>query len=393
MANETLRVLIVEPDDVDGRLLQHTIEAEPDMQVVDVVPSGQEAVRRTAELRPDVVLMNVYLPDIDGFQATAQIMAQHPNCAVIMVTVESRTDFLQRAMLAGVQGYVLKPVHNTQLLADTVRAAQQRMAARTVSASEGVLEAPAPASRASYLARRIAFFTPKGGQGATSVAVNVALALRQLTHQEVVIFDADLQFGNAHILLDLTCEYSIVDLIPHLGSLDSMVLDRVVGEHASGVKLLMRPHRPEVADEITPEHIERMLTALSLLYDYVVVDCPSSYDDRLFAVLDRVDQIVLVLQPELGAVVNVERFLELTEKLGYPQRKMLVVLNRANTRVGLEIKDIQARLAGSACFRIDSVGAALTNSINLGQPLVLSQPQSHYAQAIREIAAAVRRGT
>lgn len=220
------------------------------------------------------------------------------------------------------------------------------------------------------------------------------MALRQLTQQEVVIFDADLQGGNAHMLLDLPCEHSMADLVPHMdqGRLDSAALDQVLGRHASGVKVLMRPGRPADADRVTAAHVERVLATLALLYDHVIVDCSGTYDDRLFAVLDRADQIVLVLQPDIGAVTNVERFLDLADKLGYPRRKLRVVLNRANTRVGIELQAIEARLAAPAYYRVDSVGAALTRSVNLGQPLVLSQPRSRYAQVIRDIAADVRRG-
>src|SRR5262249_59211239 len=136
------------------------------------------------------------------------------------------------------------------------------------------------------------------------------VALRQLTEHEVVIFDADLQFGDAHMLLDLACEHSFIDLVRHIDQLDSTVLDQVLGRHETGVKLLMRPSYPEESDRITPEHVQRVLMVMSLLYDYVVVDCQSAYGDRLFAALDHADHVMVVLQPDLGAVTNVERFLE-----------------------------------------------------------------------------------
>jgi two-component system, sensor histidine kinase len=125
-ADERLGILIVEDGVVTAAGLQHMLSTAPDMVVLGIAATGQEGVRRAAELRPDVVLMDVHLPDIDGLQATALIASESPESSVIMLTSEQRIEYLQQAMAAGAEGYILKPVSDPQELADTIRGARQR---------------------------------------------------------------------------------------------------------------------------------------------------------------------------------------------------------------------------------------------------------------------------
>src|SRR5207248_10074786 len=86
MAEQQLRVLVVEDNLQSAELLCEMLAMEPDMSVLGVAMTGQQAVRRAAELRPDVVLMDIHLPDIDGIHATWLIASKNPDSAVIIVT-------------------------------------------------------------------------------------------------------------------------------------------------------------------------------------------------------------------------------------------------------------------------------------------------------------------
>ncbi|HWP29307.1 MAG TPA: response regulator [Chloroflexota bacterium] len=389
MTDDKLRVLIVEDSLLTGRVLRDMIDAQPDMTVVAVVTTGQEAIRRAAELRPDVILMDIHLPDLDGVQATWLISSKNPDSSVIMVTSEERAEYMQRAMVAGAQGYVLKPVRDAEEIANTIRTVRQRFLERRALLTHPGTTVPTMASAAPaphQLGFRIATFSAKGGQGKTTIAVNLALALRTLTDKRVVLVDADLRFGDANIFLDLPFGRSIMDLLPHIDQLDSHLLDQVLAKHPSGLQVLVRPERPELAETVTARHLEQVLTILPRLFDYVVIDCELSYDEKLLAVLDRADYILLVLTPDLGVVRNTKHFLELAATLGYPREKIEFVLNRANSNVGLSPADVERALGPGHYFRLDSFGRLLTTSLNMGQPAVLSNPRSDFARVIREIA-------
>jgi pilus assembly protein CpaE len=387
MAEQPLRILVVEDNLQSAELLCELLAMEPDMSVLGVAMTGQQAVRRAAELCPDVVLMDIHLPDIDGIHATWLIASKNPDSSVIIVTSEARPDYMQRAMVAGAQGYILKPIRNRADLYSTIRTVRQRALERRALLTHPGSTPPLPAPP--RLGRRIALFSPKGGQGKTSIAVNLALMLRLLTERDVVLVDADLRFGDANMLLDLPYERSIVDLVPHLQQLDSDVLDQVLATHSSGLRLLMRPGRPEQADAVTAQHIEAVLTMLPRLFDYVVIDCELSYDEKLLAVLDRADSILLVITPNLGAVRNAKHFLHLAETLGYPRTKIAVVLNRANANPAFSAADVERALGPGFLVRLES-NDRLLSSVTAGVPIVQAQPRSEFACVIRQLAERIR---
>ena len=386
MVDEKLRVLIVEDSPMTARLLRELVDAQQDMVVVQVAETGQEAIRRATELRPDVILMDIHLPDIDGVHATWLIASKTPDSSVIMVTSEERTEYVQRAMIAGAQGYVVKPIRDPQELPNTIRTVRQRDLERRV-----LLTHPGPGAAITPVApprlgRRVAIFSAKGGVGKTTIAVNLALTLRASTQKRVVLVDADLRFGTANILLDVPFARSVVDLLPHIDQLDSQLVDQVVAKHASGLQLLMRPERPELAETITAHHIEQVLTTLPRLFDYVVIDCELSYDEKLLAVLDRADYILLVVAPEVGTIHNTKHFLKLAETLGYPRSKLAFVINRTNPNVGFTTGDVERALGPGHYFCLASDERLITSSANMGRPVVLANPRSDFANAIREMA-------
>jgi pilus assembly protein CpaE len=296
---------------------------------------------------------------------------------------------MQRAMLAGARGYLFKPVRSSRQLIETILSAVEHAASRAPvggGAGAAVAGESAPLQRGT----RIALFSPKGGQGKTSIGVNLAVTLQRAPDTKVLFVDGDLRFGDANVMLDLKSELSIVDLLPHIDNLDTCILDQVVAKHTSGLHVLLRPERPEFAERIFPQHLASLLTVTPRLYDYTITDTDVSYEDRPLTILDHADVILLVVTPSLGVVRNAKRFLELALTLGYPRERITFLINRANSHVGFGIEDIQRVLGPGRYLRVDSHGRLLTASLNRGQPAVCTQPRSEFAQTIETIANAIR---
>jgi pilus assembly protein CpaE len=378
MTEYRIRVLVADDSAMQRMHLSQLIAEQPDMEIVGNAASGQDAVRRATELQPDVVLMDIHMPDMDGIQATWQVSSKVPNGAVIMVTSEERIDFLQKAMSAGAQGYVLKPFGNGEHLLQSVRDAHRRAQGRRVVVDEG---APKPPPSTLALGRRIAVLGTKGGVGGTMVATMLALALRRKTQESVVLFDCDLQLGDAGLLLGATGERSVLDLLPHVDALDSALLAQVISQHSSGVGLLDRPAQPELAEALSGDHVRSILSALARAYDWVVVDTSHFYDERTLGVLDGSDVQIIVLTGHLGALRNARQYLSLAERLGYPKERMCFVLNRSNSIGGLTLDDIASVLGTNQIFRLPSVGAQLTHALNDGRPM----PTDQFAQAFEPL--------
>jgi pilus assembly protein CpaE len=387
LSPNSIRVLAVDDSVTIRETLGLLIGAQSDMELVGSAASGHEAVRRAAELQPDIVLMDIHMPDLDGIQATWLVSSRAPHGAVIMVTSEERIDFLQKAMSAGAQGYVLKPFGNGAQLFQTIRDVHGRSSARRMQVVGGV---PLDKRLRPRIGKRVVVLGPKGGVGSTTIAVNIALELRQQTQAAVALFDADFLAGDATIHLDLTPQRTVLDLVPHADALDARLIDQVMVKHRDGLHVLARPTNPEQADVLTAEHVRTILSSLAQMYDNVVIDSALTYDDRMLAVLDLADLYIVTVTPHLGTLRSARHFLQVARTLGYPDDRMCFVLNRASHMASLSLDDIANLLGSRAILQIPTGGAELTQAVNEGRPVVIHQPRSPVAKALQAVAERVR---
>jgi pilus assembly protein CpaE len=378
-----IRVLAVDDSATIRETLGLLIGAQPDMDLIGTAASGHEAVRRAAELQPDIVLMDIHMPDLDGIQATWLVSSRAPHGAVIMVTSEERIDFVQKAMSAGAQGYVLKPFGSGEQLFQTIRDVHGRSSARRIRKDSG---APFDTTFRPPIGRRTVVVGPKGGVGATTIAISLALLLREQTQASLALVDGDFLAGDATLHLDLHPERTILDLVPHIDALDARLIDQVMTKHRSGLHVLARPTEPEQAEVLTGEHVRHVLTSLAQMYQHVVIDGVLSYDERMLATLDLADQYVITLTPHLGTLRSARHFLHVARTLGYPDDRMCFVLNRATNLAGLSLEDIASLVGSRAIHQIPTSGAELTQAINEGRPAVIHQPKSPVARALRSLA-------
>lgn len=390
MSEQPLRVLVVDDSGMMRSMLSQLIEGQADMRLAGTASSGHEAVQRAIELQPDVVLMDVHMPDLDGIQATWLVSSKLPNGAVIMVTSEERLDFLQRAMAAGAQGYVLKPFGDGTELLKTMHEVHARGQGRRLAATAPAVDEAASGQARPRRGKRLVVVGTKGGLGRTIVAVSLALGLRQQTKGAVVLVDADFLFGDADLHLDLTPQRTILDLVPHMDALDQGLVEQVVTKHVSGVHLLARPPRPEQADAVTDEHMRTLLDTLAQMYDWIVLDTPPSYDDRMLAGLDLADVYVIVMSPHMGALRNTRHFLDVAHKLGYPQERMCFVLNRANSAVDLSLDGVASVIGTRRILQLPSVGPQPTRAFNHGRPFLSDQAGSPLTKALLALSEHVR---
>jgi len=103
-----IKILIADDHGVVAEGLKHLVEAQPDMQVVATVGDGRKAVRVARELAPDVVLMDLSMPELNGADATRAILEREPKCRVIVLSMYSDREYVRRALKAGAAGYVVK---------------------------------------------------------------------------------------------------------------------------------------------------------------------------------------------------------------------------------------------------------------------------------------------
>ena len=138
--HEPVRVLLVDDAELVRRGFSLILQAEEDLEVVGQAGDGREAVEQVAQLQPDVVLMDIQMPVVDGLEATRRIVAEHPDVRVIILTTFERDDYLFEALKAKASGFLLKNTSPEDLVR-AVRAVSSGDALLAPSATRRVIEA------------------------------------------------------------------------------------------------------------------------------------------------------------------------------------------------------------------------------------------------------------
>jgi pilus assembly protein CpaE len=398
---DTIRVLIVDDIPETRDHLTKLLGFESDIDVVGSAASGAEAITLATKLTPDVILMDINMPDMDGITATEQLARAVPATAVVMMSVQGEADYLRRSMLAGAREFLVKPFSSDELTASIrqVHVREKEKYSRMAAAH------PAPATAATAAAGGtaatpgqtepgtvIAVFSPKGGVGRTTVAVNLAVAAATELGKKVVLVDGSFQFGDVGVLLNLNPKNkSIADLVPELEQAGSEVesIDTFVINHSAGIRVLLAPPSPEMADLITPAGIKRIIETLRLKHDLVVVDCTAFFNETTLAILDSADTILTMLSLEITSIKNIRLFLEVSEQLGYEGSKIRLVLNRADSALGIRVSDVEHSIGRKVDDTIVSDGRSVVYALNRGVPFFLSNREAQVSQDILRLARAV----
>jgi len=392
-----IRLMIVDdvPDTTEN--VKRLLYFERDIQVIATATSGREAIAKAVHFVPDIILMDINMPDMDGLHAAQAILQQVPT-RVVMMSVQAEPEYLQRALLVGARGYLTKPFSSDQLV-DTLRSAAQVQVQPPVGQDMGPGHAngngkrhgpaypmpapaypsngaappygsPVPASRTRQ--HVIAVFSGKGGVGRSVIALNLAMMLRQLTQERVALVDANLQAGDVHVLLNMNTSASIDDLREAV-SLDAEIIHHSMAVHESGLMVLRAPLHPESAERFTEDEMKRIMVDLRENFDYLVVDMSTSYSDANVMILDMADQIVLVTTLELTSLNKVTRFFEVAGKLGYPEEKIVLVCNRVQSYYGIKPQQLESQLRHKVAALFPEENQLMVNAVNRGIPFVLFQ--------------------
>jgi pilus assembly protein CpaE len=381
---QAIRVLIVDDIPETRENLRKLLFFESDIEVVGAANSGEEGITMAGELQPDIVLMDINMPGVDGITASEAITQQVPFTQIIMMSVQGEADYLRRSMLAGAREFLIKPFSSDELISSIRRvfelgaSRRQAMPATTPGVPTTVEQERLPEE----LGKIFAIFSPKGGVGCSTVAINLAIAMHKTTGAQVAVVDGSLQFGDVAVLLNLQANRTLADLAPHVDELDNDLLNHVMLGHQSGIKALLAPPRPEMADLIAPGILSKILDKLRHLYGYIIVDTQSTLSDATLTVLDTADRVVLVTTPDIPAIKNAKLFFEVTEALEYPSGKTVLVLNKYDRHSNIRAQDIQASIKHPVTSQLPLDERTATIAANQGVPLMTSAQSTPLTQAI-----------
>jgi pilus assembly protein CpaE len=394
---DQIRVLIVDDIPETRDHLTKLLGFESDVEVVGSAASGAQAIEMAVRLSPDVVLMDINMPDMDGITATEKLSAAVPAAAVVMMSVQGEADYLRRSMLAGAREFLVKPFSSDELTASIrqVYTREQDKINRMAAAAPVVAQdnGQSGGMGGENEGRVVAIFSPKGGVGRTTIAVNLAVAAATELGRSVVLMDGSFQFGDVGVLLNLNPKNkSIADLVPELEQGEPESLDTFVIKHSSGIEVLLAPPSPEMAELITPGGVKRVIEALRRRHDLVIIDCTSWFNDTTLAILDAADDVLTILSLEITSIKNMRLFLEVAEQLGYEQSKIKLVLNRADSTLGIRVADVENSIGRKVDHTIVSDGRSVVYALNRGVPFFLSNREAQVSQDILRLATVISGG-
>ncbi len=332
-----ITVLIADDIAATREDIKRLLYFEEDIEVVGEAGDGEEAVILASELKPDVVLMDVNMPRVDGIEATERISVNVPQCAIIIISIQGEQEYLRRAMAAGARDYLVKPF-SAQDLAKAIYRVSESQRKRNIFLSPS-LSAVSTSSIRAKKGTIISFFCTKGGVGKTTLACNTAVALAQDYKKKVVLVDLDLSSGDVAVMLNLNPKNTIADMVQEQDTLDSPLVESFLVQHLSGLKVLPAPLSPEHAELVKAEHIQQLLKILKDNYECVIIDTAPVYTDINLNVLEASDRILLPLNQDLTTLKHVKKAQEILAALNYDS-KIRTVLSQHSSE-GLKIKELQ----------------------------------------------------
>ena len=392
-SSNKFRVLIVDDVAETRENVRKLLQFEADVDVVGVARTGREAIDIAQEVEPDVILMDINMPDMDGIAATEAIRQKRPFVQVIILSVQSDQNYMRRAMLAGARDFLTKPPMGDELISAIRRAgtmAHQEKAKRGSSTAVTSSGLPTVPNISSSQGKVITVYSPKGGTGCTSVAVNLGIALHNDETRSVIV-DGNLQFGDVAVFVNEQGKNTILDLASIAEELDPEIVGNVMIKHnASGVHVLAAPTRPEQAESITGQQFLQILKYLRRLYAYVIVDTPSMLTDVVLSSVDESDIIVLIATQDIPAIKNARLFLDLVSSLGVERERIVFTMNRYDKRIGITPEKIGENLKVDVAAIIPLDERVVIPSVNRGVPFILGSKPQPASEGILSLAERIR---
>lgn len=393
-----IRIVIVDDIPETRENVQKLLAFESDFSIVGQASTGREGLEVAIETEPDIILMDINMPDMDGITATQEIGQVVPTAAVVIMSVQKDSAYLRRAMLAGARDFLEKPISGDELystirrvyeLNEATREQFRRAAAAVPTAGKKDKGKQSGSTRSGNI---VAVYSPQGGVGKTTIATNMAAAMMR-EDTRVLLVDCDLQFGDVEIFLYLQAKHTIINLAEAVDDLDPNLIENVLITHGSGLKVLLAPARPEDADTLPPDVVRKVISSLASKFDYIVLDMRSTFDTLAIDLFDISDLIVLVASATLPTIRSCRQVIDLYERLDYPPEKFMVILNRtfeAKDRSVIPMDAIERHLKVKISAKIPLDDKIFLNAINQGVPVIANNRNRSPAKDLIGLADLVR---
>lgn len=388
------KILVVVVDDIDEsrEMILRMLQFDPTIEVVGTAKTGLEAIDCAQKLKPDVMVMDINMPDMDGITATENIRKKVPFIQVVILSVQNDPNYMRRAMLAGARDFLTKPPMIDELTSAIRRAGALAQEERFKNAvvTSGLTGPLGQRPLAGVDGKIIVVYSPKGGTGTTTIATNLAVSLKD-SENKVALVDANLLFGDVAVFLNEHTKNTALDLVDRVNELDPEIIQDVMTVNKlTGIHVLAAPNQPELVDAGFGEPFSKILSFLRNIYNYIVIDTTSYLTETTQTCLDVADLIVLISTQEIPSIKNINQFLTIADASKIERGRIVFVLNRYDRRIAISPERIGESLKQPVLVSIPYEEKIITNSINRGVPFISENKVIPPSKSILQLADLIR---
>ena len=372
--NQPLTIVVLSTGLDNFKEIRTALSADGRVQLLAGGDDTDQLLGEIIRLRPMAAIITLGANSEQAMKFIQRLTIEAPKTAIIAAAQKAAPELLLQSLRAGAREFLQVPIK-----ADELKTVLDRVAEFCQTQVETVKKK----------GRMVAVFSSKGGCGTSFIATNLAACAGART----ILVDLNLQAGDLPLFLGVNQKYSFADMAENRTRLDDDLIKSFATPYSSNLSLLAAPKEADSADEIEPEHVFEVLQKLRESYEYIVLDPQHTFDSKTLAALDQSDQIVLVLTLDIPAIRSTQRSLEIFDRLGYPRQKIRIVVNRWSKQIDLDLQQVERFLGEPVIGFVPSEYQTAVTSINLGQPLILSDPNSKISLEIKRVAKLIADGT
>jgi CheY-like chemotaxis protein/MinD-like ATPase involved in chromosome partitioning or flagellar assembly len=368
------RILIID-DDTDRAALTKIILNKAGFQCITAF-DGKQGLIMAKSSHPNLILLDLMMPGMNGFDVCIELrkMPETIDTPVIFLTAKAETANKIKGLQVGADDYMTVPFESDELLL-RVRALLRRAQA-------------SPQERLSSQAGKIiAVFNLRGGAGCTTLAVNLAIGLKQLWNEEVGLVDFSLPIGVANIYLNIRPHNSISELTDFYPDvIDKELIEKHLTFHESGgIYLLGGVFEPATAEKVTDNHVATILDRMREQFSYVLVDTPHDFSPQALSIFDKADEILIPIPPDIASLLLTKAALKIFDDLGYIEDKIRLVVNWTFKENGLSIEQIKEAFKNKIGSLIQ-FDKNVSEAISTGVPVILNKQSKTLVTSIEDLA-------
>ncbi|MGB2769823.1 MAG: AAA family ATPase [Candidatus Zixiibacteriota bacterium] len=368
---EKLSVVLVDADKSVRKTLRDLLDQQGNLEVACVAKGQDEAFPAIRASKPHVLILELPKDSDKTLKWIERMKLEFPDISIFVSSADKSPDLVISAMRAGVQEFLSRPINSDELKKAINKVFKTREQTRAQAPTRGKV---------------ISVFSKKGGLGVTTLAVNLGSALARVAENKAALIDLDLQLGDVTSFLNLSPEYSILDVLDEDGGVDAVKLQSCMTRHESGVFVLSEPKNPADSENVSSSQINQILRHLRSTFSYVLVDTPHNFDSKTLEVFELSDHIIVVVVPNVSSIRAARRTLGVFKQLGFLRDKVKVVVNRVGKKDSVRVDDVEKTLRYPVSWVVPNNYPVAIDAVNSGVPLVNHKGDSNLAKSILELA-------